>query len=260
MNTTLTSRILAGSTVTGLLLIGAASGVFGTFSTTILSGNSCSGYGYFSGYGYGYECNPLVTSGGSGGGGGGGGAGSSASTSTTTTTTKTSTGTNVSTGTTTPKITRANPENLIIVVQPSEIISQDISRSPYRSAIQVLIQRGVINNSVKILPNRSITRAEFLKLLSIAYGYTEPVKVDKKFDDLPSTHSLYNYVNYGVHMGWVNVKNTNFRPDDIITQGEINKLINAVLGTANADTVVKPSYAVKRGKAMQDIYDAFFAQ
>ena len=35
MNTTLTSRVLAGGTVAGLLLVGAASGVFGTFMDTV---------------------------------------------------------------------------------------------------------------------------------------------------------------------------------------------------------------------------------
>lgn len=61
MNILLTSRILAGSTVAGLLLVASASGVFSSFYTTIQSGQSCSGYGYQSGYGYGYDCTPIVT-------------------------------------------------------------------------------------------------------------------------------------------------------------------------------------------------------
>lgn len=61
MNILLTSRILAGSTVAGLLLVASASGVFSSFYTTIQSGQSCSGYGYQSGYGYGYDCTPVVT-------------------------------------------------------------------------------------------------------------------------------------------------------------------------------------------------------
>jgi hypothetical protein len=98
-----------------------------------------------------------------------------------------------------------------------------------------------------------------MKLIAIAHGYIAPVDVTKKFGDLPSTHSLHNYVNYGVAMGWVNVKNANFRPNDIITQGEINKLLNAIAGSATADTIAQPSTGVSRGKAMQDIYDSFYA-
>jgi hypothetical protein len=116
-----------------------------------------------------------------------------------------------------------------------------------------------MNNATTIAPTRPITRAEFLKLLSLANGYT-PVTVTKKFGDLPASHSLSSYVNYGVSKGWVNVKNTNFRPNNIITQGEIDKLIAAIKGTATADTIAKPSSAVMRGKAAQDIVTAFFTK
>lgn len=61
-------------------------------------------------------------------------------------------------------------------------------------------------------------------------------------------------------MGWINTKNANFRPNDTISQGEIDKLINTVLGTATADMTLAPSAGVNRGKAMQDIYNAFFAK
>lgn len=110
-----------------------------------------------------------------------------------------------------------------------------------------------------VSPARSITRAEFLKLLSIAEGYTAPVTVSKKFADLPASNTLYNYVNYGVSKGWVNIKNTNFRPNDIITQGEIDKLIAVIKGNANADTIAKASSGVARGKAAWDIVVAFYS-
>jgi hypothetical protein len=234
MNTTLTSRVLAGGTVAGLLLVGAASGVFGTFSTTLLSGNTCSGYGYQAGYGYGYNCTPVVVS----TGGGGGGSSSAA----------------------TPIVIVTNSGVTITppAVTPA-ILATDIAKSPYKSAIEMLISKGVMNNVANITPVRPITRAEFMKLLSIAEGYKSPVTVSKRFGDLPSTNTLVNYVNYGVSKGWVNVKNTNFRPNDIITQGEIDKLIAAVKGSATADTIAKPSTGVSRGKAASDIVVAFYS-
>jgi S-layer homology domain len=236
MNTTLTSRVLAGGTVAGLLLVGAASGVFGTFSTTLLSGNTCSGYGYQSGYGYGYDCTPIATT--SGGGGGG-----SSSSSAPIVVTTPATGVTI----TPPAVTPA-------------IVATDIAKSPYKSAIETLISRGVMNNVAIIAPVRPITRAEFMKVLSIAEGYTAPVSVSKKFGDLPTNNTLINYVNYGVSKGWVNVKNANFRPNDIITQGEIDKLISAVKGSATADTIAKPSSGVTRAKAAFDIVTAFYSK
>ena len=57
-----TPRALAFATLFSVATLGVVSGVFGTFSTTILPGNNCiAGYGYASGYGYGYgyECTPI---------------------------------------------------------------------------------------------------------------------------------------------------------------------------------------------------------
>lgn len=47
----------------GVWMLGFVSGVFGTLSSTLLSGHTCSAYGYFIGFGYGYDCtaNPAVT-------------------------------------------------------------------------------------------------------------------------------------------------------------------------------------------------------
>jgi S-layer homology domain len=228
-----TPRALALATLASVSALGVVSGVFGTFSTTILSGQSCSGYGYFSGYGYGYDCT-LASSG--GGGGGGGGSISS-----------------------TPISVITTPTPTPMPTPTSAILAIDIAKSPYKSAIEMLISKGVMNNVAKIMPNNSITRAEFMKLLSLANGYA-PVKVTKKFGDLPTSNSLASYVNFGVSKGWVNVKNTNFRPNDIITQGEIDKLISAIKGTANADAVAKKSSGVMRGKAASDIVIAFFSK
>lgn len=143
------------------------------------------------------------------------------------------------------------------VVEVKDIIAKDILKSPFKAPIEKLISLGVMQNTPNVRPNDTITRAEFLKLLALANGYT-PVTVKKKFADLPNTNTLSPYVNFGVSQGWVNVRNTNFRPNDIITQGEIDKLIAAIKGKANADTVAKKTPSVSRGKAASDIVKAFY--
>lgn len=206
-----TPRALAFATLAAVSTLGVVSGVFGTFTTSIISGQSCSGYGFFSGYGYGYNCT-LATS----GGGGGGNASS------------------IGISTVSVPLPIPSPTPSLAVT------ATDIAKSAYKSAIETLIQKGIMNNVALIKPNQSITRAEFLKLLSLSNGYT-PVTVSKKFGDLPSSNTLAPYVNYGVSKGWVNVKNKNFRPNDIISQGEIDKLIAAIKGSATANTVAAPS-------------------
>ena len=140
------------------------------------------------------------------------------------------------------------------------ILARDLASSPWRSAIETLVRARVMNNGIKVSPDRLISRGEFIKLLSIAHGYTTPVTtVGKKFSDVPKKHSLINYINYGVAMGWINKSNARFRPNDTISQGEIDKLIAVIKKTATGDMVAVASDGVTRGKAASDIVAAFYS-
>ncbi len=116
-----------------------------------------------------------------------------------------------------------------------------------------------MNNSSTIEPDRPISRGEFIKLLSIAHGYSTPIPVAKMFRDIPKTNSFVSYINYAMALGWLNTSNTRFRPNDTISQGEINKLIAVIKKTATADTIVRKSGGVSRGKAASDIVRAFYS-
>ena len=59
-------------------------------------------------------------------------------------------------------------------------------------------------------------------------------------------------------MGWINTKNARFRPNDTISQGEIDKLIAVIKKTATGDMVAVVSDGVTRGKAASDIVAAFY--
>lgn len=240
-------RAVALATIAGALTLGFASGAFGTFSATLLSGYTCSAYGYFTGFGYGYDCTPNS--------GGGGGGGSSSYSPIVVTLPATSTGTVtpvVSTGSISP-IAPLGIDGLPL----RKVVAVDINRTKYKVALQTLVSNGLINNNTRVFPTRPITRGEFLKILARANGFV-PVTVDKKFADVSSSDDLAQYIYFGVKMGWINTKNNNFRPNDRITQGEVTKLIRAIKGTATADTVASNTPSITRGKAAQDIVDAFF--
>lgn len=98
------------------------------------------------------------------------------------------------------------------------IVARDVKNHPHQVAIEALIRLGIMRNTFKINPDRPISRAEFMKLLSMRHGYSEPLSVSKRFLDVPKKYSLINYINYGVAQGWINTKNIRFRPNDTISQ------------------------------------------
>lgn len=216
MNTTLTSRVLAGGTVAGLLLLGAASGVFGTFSASLISGQTCTGYGYYPGYGYGYDCTPTTTT------NGGGGGGSSTSVS--------------------PIITTNNSGTVIEppAVTPTVILFPNFVPDCTNEVLNLTDSRitafygeiGVVNTSN---PNRKLTRAEFLKLAINAAGINVSAEADPSYSDVSATHSLRKYIAYATRNGIVSGQDGKFRPDDLITRAEVAKVLvnGAKIGLAS---------------------------
>jgi hypothetical protein len=209
MNTTLTSRVLAGGTVAGAILLGYASGVFGTFSTTMLSGQSCSGYGYFSGYGYGYDCTVNT---------GGGGSVITTTSPVVVTTPPTSS------GTVTPPTPTVTPSVVLFPEFTPECSNEvtnltDSRLTPYYGEI------GVINTSNT---SRKVTRAEFLKLAINAAGIDVSAETNPGYSDVPATHSLRKYIAYATRNGIVSGQNGKFRPDDLVSRAEVAKIL--VLG------------------------------
>jgi S-layer homology domain len=223
MNTTLTSRVLAGGTVAGLLLVGAASGVFGTFSTTLLSGQSCSGYGYQAGYGYGYDCTPVTTT----SGGGGGGSSSSA----TPIVINTNTGVVVTPPTV---VTPTTPVTAIVFASFAANCNDEVkdltdSRlTPYYGVL------GVMN---KGNTERRLTRAEFLKLVLNSAGVNVSAEANPSYSDVSATHSLRKYIAYATRAGIVSGSNGAFRPDAIISRSEAAKILVRGTGLSLSTTI-----------------------
>lgn len=106
------------------------------------------------------------------------------------------------------------------------IIVSDIADSNYREAIVKMVEKGYMKNTKKFDPKRAMTRAEFIKVLSLAYGFEEFTDFDTSFSDLQGSE-FEKYVNFGVIMGWINADMAKFRPNDAITMGEATKLIDA---------------------------------
>jgi hypothetical protein len=228
MNTTLTSRVLAGGTVAGLLLVGTVSGVFGTFSTNLLPGQSCVGYGYQAGYGYGYDCTPIVVASPSGGGG------SSAAAPAVTTPISTNTGLTI----VPPAVAPATPTTPAAAIVFPTFTANCIDEVTDLTDTRLTPYYGIVGVTNKSNTERRLTRAEFLKLVLNSAGVDVSREADSSvYSDVSATHSLRKYIAYATRVGIVSGSNGTFRPDAIINRAEAAKILVRGTGIRLSTTI-----------------------
>lgn len=103
-------------------------------------------------------------------------------------------------------------------------------------AIGTLASLGVIQgNNGYFRPDASVSRAEFLAMVSRFYEMPEPGEDAYAFSDVSKDHWAYRYIQNGTAKGWVNgYSNGTFAPDAPVSRAEAAVIINRVLGR-NAD-------------------------
>lgn len=200
-----TPRLLAVGTVGAVTAVAAVSAVMAAWSPTPISGQNCTP-AYSASYGYGYDCTAPSPSNPSGPGGGSSSAG-------------------------TPIQTPSNPTNPTLT--PSVVLFPSFTKTceqslkdltdprlnAYYNDLQVINQQNV---------HRSLTRAEFLKLVINAAGIDVSNEADPAYSDVPSSHTLKQYIAYATRNNLVSGQNGKFRPNDTITRAEVAKVfVNA---------------------------------
>ncbi len=100
---------------------------------------------------------------------------------------------------------------------------------------------GYPNNT--FLPDKKMTRAEAIKVVSVICGYTGSGSKDSKFTDVPSTEWYAGNVKYLETLGVLSFYSGKLEPGKEITRGEFVKLISALIkeqpGTASFPDVSK---------------------
>ena len=95
----------------------------------------------------------------------------------------------------------------------------DPRMKPYYNELNVINQSNT---------NRTLTRAEFLKLVLNAAKVDVTKEAAPTYKDVPATHTLANYVAYATRIGMVSGQDGNFRPNDAISRAEAAKIfVNA---------------------------------
>lgn len=218
------------------------------------SGDFTYGYGY--GYGYGdiADGNVLVTSStsstsSSGGGGGGGWRSSSSSSSTsssglpgiTSSSTSSSGGIEISTpGGSSTYTVRTYPNEPVAPTCGTSIVNfSDISGNTFESYIIALEKRSGLNGngngseytygipeSTVFQPNRSSTRAEYVKMIlrALCIDYSDMNSTLDDFSDGAVDSWQAKVVNKAADLGWITTTNATFRVNDTISRAEALKM------------------------------------
>ena len=121
----------------------------------------------------------------------------------------------------------------LLVNQPTVSQSQfkDVSLNAwYGKAVTALASAGVLSgyNDGTFLPEKTITRAEFVTALSRCFTLSEGTA---EFSDVPETHWAYKYIAFASTAGWVNgVGDGRFQPERVIKRCEAVTAVNIALG------------------------------
>ncbi|HIW35027.1 MAG TPA: S-layer homology domain-containing protein [Candidatus Paenibacillus intestinavium] len=109
----------------------------------------------------------------------------------------------------------------------------DIQQHWAQHAIEALAARDIINgvSATSFAPNRSITRAEFTKLLVGAIGIEAVVAEQSSFSDVSSQAWYYSWVETAAAAGIVQGSGDKFKPNDALTREEMMTMLVRAVGT-----------------------------
>lgn len=160
-------------------------------------------------------------------------------------------------------ITRAEACQLIASLLTEQVKNEDhlftdVDVSAwYAEAVRQMTGFGLVNGYADgtFLPNASITRAEFVTILS-RFPHEE-ANSDMLFIDVPETHWAFDAVNTALAQGWVTGDPSGlFRPNDSITRAEAVTILNRVLGRQGDAVMAATGEGIR---VMPDVPDTHWA-
>lgn len=106
---------------------------------------------------------------------------------------------------------------------------KDIKNHWAKSEIEEFSTKGYINGyeDGNFNPDKSMTRAEFVKIINKFFGFTQGT--DVAFKDISKDLWSYNDISIAVKEGYINGYSDNtFKPDGLITREEASKIISTI--------------------------------
>lgn len=101
----------------------------------------------------------------------------------------------------------------------------DIAGHWAEQEIGILVNQGIISgySDMTFMPDKAVTRAEFIKMVCIAFGITNEGEIS--FDDVSENAWYYKYIKSAYIEGIVTGKGTGFDPDGIITRQDASVVL-----------------------------------
>ncbi len=99
------------------------------------------------------------------------------------------------------------------------------SGSEFCGYVQILSAKSVIREDSSFEPDRSITRAELLKIVMLASELSPRYDPAYTYDDIAADDWWAPYVSTAKKYGYISQTNTIFRPNDPITRAEASKMV-----------------------------------
>ncbi|MDI6869586.1 MAG: ABC transporter substrate-binding protein [Coprothermobacterota bacterium] len=109
----------------------------------------------------------------------------------------------------------------------------DISGHPFEKEITKLVEAGVVSGfpDGTFKPDQEVTRAQFAKLVAVAFGLNTTGFTTSTFNDVPADHWALGYIEAVAAKGWVKgFPDGGFHPEENITREQMATLMIRVLG------------------------------
>lgn len=122
-------------------------------------------------------------------------------------------------------------------------------------AIEKLVSRGAIDKTFFLRPKDPITRAEFVKLVVRAHGWTGMRNSSPApFADVRPGHWYASYVSLALSKGLLSGTDPNFRPYDPITRSEAMRILAAARGDSQEKLrISRPNAKVTRADILKAV-------
>lgn len=132
---------------------------------------------------------------------------------------------------------------------PADALKNDYSNHWAKTTIQKWVDMGYVKGvgNQGVMPNKTITRAEFVRMVNQRYGYTKMAEKNN-FTDVTSSKWFYNDVLIAQKEGYIaGLTATTFDPQGNITREQAISIVARILGLKDNTTVAnkfKDAYSI----------------